>query len=476
MMKEINMINTARNREELFKKFKSKLNEDKFLTRQLVSFQANKTIPIFRWFKYKEGFSANFVSYYIEKFNLQGKKVLDPFAGIGTTLFAASEYGCEATGIELLPVGIYVMQQKAKLDEINLNELKRVMTGLWDKIATIPDYKTHIKHISITAGAFPDATEELLNKYLTYTDHLNNGIDYILNFAAFAVLEDISYTRKDGQYLRWDYRSNRELKQHFDKGKIEDFKSAINSKLTEIILDLSLQQDFTLFPKEKNYPKKAISILEGSCLYKLPNLPNNSFEFIITSPPYANRYDYTRTYALELIFLGNDDERIKHLRQQMLSCTVENKNKIKELYDFYVSKNRLNDYEQIINVFESNQALNEILTILETYKQEKKLNNNGILRLVKNYFFEMCFAIYEMARVLKNGGKIIMINDNVKYAGEEIPVDLILSDFAEKFGLSVESIFVLSQQKGNSSQQMGNHGRTPLRKCVYLWQKKWQKN
>ena len=83
----------------------------------------------------------------------------------------------------------------------------------------------------------------------------------------------------------------------------------------------------------------------------------------------------------------------------------------------------------------------------------------------------MCFVIYEMARVLDENGKIIMVNDNVKYAGEEIPVDLILSDFAEKFGLTVKNIFVLSQQKGNSSQQMGNHGRTPLRKCVYLWQK-----
>jgi hypothetical protein len=121
MMKEINMINTARNREELFKKFKSKLNEDKFLTRQLVSFQANKTIPIFRWFKYKEGFSANFVSYYIEKFNLQGKKVLDPFAWIGTTLFAASEYGCEATGIELFKGLYWVKSKKKRLLLMNVN-------------------------------------------------------------------------------------------------------------------------------------------------------------------------------------------------------------------------------------------------------------------------------------------------------------------------------------------------------------------
>lgn len=50
-------------------------------------------------------------------------------------------------------------------------------------------------------------------------------------------------------------------------------------------------------------------------------------------------------------------------------------------------------------------------------------------------------------------------------------MDLILSDFAETFGLSVRHIWTLGRGKGNSSQQMGNHGRTELRKCVYVWEK-----
>ncbi len=465
------MVDTTTNREQLLEKFEDKLTNDRCLTRQLVSFQANKTNPVYRWFKYKEGFSSNLVKYYIEKFNMQGKRVLDPFAGTGTTLFVASEYGCKATGIELLPVGAYVMQQKVNIDNINLQELKKTTENIWNKIEKINKPKTFINHIPITAGAFPDETEELLNKYLTFTDRLNSGIHSVLNFVVFTVLEDISYTRKDGQYLRWDYRSNRQLRQHFDKGKIDDLKTAINNKIDEIITDLSPKKSLTLFPEEKLYPQGKISVIEGSCLYELPELKDNSFDFIITSPPYANRYDYTRTYALELVFLGKNNEQVKDLRQKMLSCTVENKSKIEELYKFYQRNDRLSDYEKIIQVFESNKALTEILIILNKYKQEKKLNNNGVLRLVENYFLEMCFTIFEMARILDKNGKIVMVNDNVKYAGEEIPVDLILSDFAEKFGLSVENIFVLSQQKGNSSQQMGAHGRTPLRKCVYLWQK-----
>jgi predicted transcriptional regulator with HTH domain len=100
-----------------------------------------------------------------------------------------------------------------------------------------------------------------------------------------------------------------------------------------------------------------------------------------------------------------------------------------------------------------------------------KLNNNNIARMVKNYFLELCFVTYEMARITKSGGYCVMVNDNVRYAGEEIPVDLILSEFAENFGFNINKIFVLPKGKGNSSQQMGSHGRTEVRKCVYLWQK-----
>ena len=64
-----------------------------------------------------------------------------------------------------------------------------------------------------------------------------------------------------------------------------------------------------------------------------------------------------------------------------------------------------------------------------------------------------------------------MVNDNVQYAGEEVPVDLILSDLAERAGFKTKVIWVLERGKGNSSQQMGAHGRNELRKCAYVWQR-----
>lgn len=155
----------------------------------------------------------------------------------------------------------------------------------------------------------------------------------------------------------------------------------------------------------------------------------------------------------------------------MLSCTVENRDKRTQLEQYYTSLGRQQEFLKIDSVFLEQAALQEVLTILEVYRKEGKLNNVNISRMVRNYFYEMCFVIYELARIIKPGGIIAMVNDNVRYAGEEVPVDLILSNIAESFGLTTRYIWTLGRGKGNSSQQMGNHGRSELRKCVYIWEK-----
>jgi hypothetical protein len=91
--------------------------------------------------------------------------------------------------------------------------------------------------------------------------------------------------------------------------------------------------------------------------------------------------------------------------------------------------------------------------------------------MVRGYFYEMACVISESARVLKKGAHLIMVNDNVRYAGASISVDIILTELAERMGLVAEHILVLPNGKGNSSQQMGVHGREQLRKCVYVWRK-----
>lgn len=463
-------------REKLFERLSDKLEIAYQFNRQVVSFQANKKEPVYRWFKYKEGFSAILVKYFLEEYSVKPGKILDPFAGAGTTLFAAQEEGWESTGIELLPVGVFVMKARQSAKDVDLKKLKSVIEEFWSSHDNIkPTYA--LEHIAITKDAFSDETENYLNKYITFSNSCKDkNISTILKFAAFSILEEISFTRKDGQYLRWDHRSKRSLNgKPFDKGRILSFKEALNNKLIQIIQDLSgSNQTQTLFDSlaKLNFKEKPVNIFEGTCLEELPKMPSNEFDFVITSPPYCNRYDYTRTYALELVYLGLDNNEVRNLRQAMLSCTVENKEKLEDLENFYQSIDQPNTFNKVVETYNSCDAMREVNSILEEFNRIGELNNKNIARMVKNYFLEMAFVIFELSRVMKSGGYCAMVNDNVRYGGEEIPVDLILSEFAENFNFNIEKILVLPKGKGNSSQQMGKHGRTEIRKCVYLWKKK----
>ncbi len=467
-----------KDRKALYKKYESKIHVNQKLKRTLVSFQENKKTPFYGWFKYKEGFAANLVHYLLDELKCTEGTLLDPFAGAGAALFVANERNFSGIGIEVLPVGIFSMEARKALEKIDKTKLVKTISKLYSiDYSKYYDDKKDFPDIAITNGAFPTETKKELLGYINYCNkHVEDkNIRTIVLFASFCILESISFTRKDGQYLRWDHRSGRSPgKKSFDKGKILSFKEAIDKKFDQMIKDLNGEsnQDELFSSSCSANKEKPIKLLEGSCLEILPKLDSGSIDLVITSPPYCNRYDYTRTYALELMFLNCDSNRIKELRQTMLSCTVENKDKIAYLENLYSRNKNISAYKNIINVFNNQKALHEVLGILDGLSARRELNNGNIPKMVRNYFYEMCFTIFEISRLMRKGGYFVMVNDNVRYAGEEVPVDLILSDFAASFGFDIVNIWALPIGKGNSSQQMGLHGRSALRKCVYVWRKK----
>ena len=442
-----------------------RLQVDTSLTRALVSFQANKSRSIYRWFKYKEAFSASLVEHLLKRYRISSGKIIDPFAGIGTALFVAGGLGMKAEGIELLPIGQTVIKTKHLIDwqltDVHIEHIVYWRDKCpWLKGKTI----IPINELRITRGAYPAETSEKIGRFLALLEQEEEQVKAILLFALLCILESVSYTRKDGQYLRWDYRSGRcQGNKRFDKGEILSFDKAITNKLNDILMDLR-SPDFPddLFATTRS--KSDIKLHSGSCLDILPRLKAGSYDCLITSPPYCNRYDYTRTYALELALLGVGEQGLSKLRQEMLSCTVENR--AKDLLAFN------KEWKPALKAAEKQPLLQSILAYLDSQRELDLLNNNGIPRMVRGYFYEMACVIYESARVLKQDAFLIMVNDNVRYAGVGISVDIILSEIAEQLGFKPLQILVLPNGKGNSSQQMGVHGREVLRKCVYIWRKK----
>ena len=313
-------------------------------------------------------------------------------------------------------------------------------------------------HVRITEAAFPNETESAIARARAFIDTVeDDAVRALLNLACMTVLEAVSYTRKDGQYLRWDYRAGRSLRSRVDKGPIHPFPQALGSRLFEMAQDIG--------PLRQEFGGGSPEFLTGSSLELLRDMPDESVDMVITSPPYANRYDYTRTYALELAWLGYNQQDFLDLRQRMLSATVENKPKWEWLCHTYSEHPAF--LRDAINMYQNQPAIHEVLGILREHIAE--LGNRHVIRLIEGYFLEMAVIVTELGRITRPGGTVVMVNDNVQYHGEEVPVDLVLSDFAEQSGFACEEIWALPRGKGNSSQQMRRFGRREIRKCVYKW-------
>ena len=429
------------------------------LTRKIVSFQDNKSRPFYRLFKYKEAFSAALVEYLLSRYRIKGP-VLDCFAGAGTALFSCAGLGLDADGIDILPSNISCFEGGLALRQMSGAELSSL--AAWKDRKTWSGARSEgVNTLRISARAYPPETEIEISKFFSALQNTPRRMRKVLLFALISVLESVSYTRKDGQFLRWDNRSGRDLKNIFNKGRIPSFSAAVGEKISGMMEDAVSGGD-SLFAK---YPAKPAPcrMVEGSCLEIMPAEPDEKYGAVITSPPYCNRYDYTRTYALELALLGTTETELSALRQSMLSCTVENRPK---------NLSKLNArWGRAVGIAAKQPLLNEIVACLRNMRGNKQLNNNGIPRMVEEYFKEMACVIWECFRVLKPGGKMLMVNDNVRYGGINISADLILSDIARRAGFRVSEILVLPRGKGNSSQQMGEFGRSELRKCVYFWEK-----
>lgn len=462
----------------LYAKYRARITAHHGLDRVLVSFQGNRRAPFYHWYTYREGFSEALVTTLLAALGCHPARLLDPFAGVGTALFAGSGLGWRTTGIELLPLGVAAIRARQGAYSVEAERILRCADTLAHlHLADFYDPAYALPPLAIASGAYPAEEEAALVGLRAYCRRYvdDDALRTLLLYATLCVLEDISYTRKDGQFLRWDAASGRSQARHpFRKGRIVPLREALPRRLRQIAATLDDHPEQLYLFGDGPLPYAArppIDVLEGSCLDLLPRFPAGSFECVMTSSPYGNRYDYTRIYALELAFLGCDGERVKLLRQAMLSCTVENREKRSALENAYRFLGRERDFRQIEAVYRAQEALAEVVANLEMRRDEHLLNNGSIIRLIRNYFFELCCVIHELERLLTPGGLVVMVNDNVRYAGVEVPVDLILCSMAEACGFEVRHIWILDSGKGNSSQQMGRHGREELRKGVYVWEK-----
>ena len=163
-------------------------------------------------------------------------------------------------------------------------------------------------------------------------------------------------------------------------------------------------------------------IFEESATTMEISTPKESVDLVLFSPPYANCFDYTKIYYLELWFGGfidstqaQKDIRMKSLRSHCHATWPD------RYTDFHLTE--LND---------------EILPFLS----KQKLWTPRIPDMLNGYFADMEETLRQIYTVLKPGGHCSIVVSNSAYAGVIIPTDVLLAKIGRRLGFTVTNIDV----------------------------------
>jgi site-specific DNA-methyltransferase (cytosine-N4-specific) len=418
-------------RQRLEGKYTNIIRED-FSFGRIVSFVGNKSIPLLRLYRFKEAFAFNFVERFLSYFKTsKDDYVFDPFVGMGTTLYASMLRGIPSIGIDKLPIAAFIAQTLPRFLSIKSGELKSTFEKLKHTVLTVKPADVALD-VPIMKIAFTNENLLTLRKWKAAIDSLESPYKEIFLLLLFSILEQCSFTSKDGQFLRIK-RNKRPVRP----------EEALYMKVLEAEQDLIIVKHL-LMTEDVCYPEVYEGDARDLSFINFKRRPT----IVITSPPYPNRYDYTRTYCLELCFhfVKNFDE-LKSIRFSILRSHIESK----------VESNEK----------PSHPAIAEAVEILNN----KELNNPRIPHMLTAYFNDMKKVIEQWSIILARNSKVAMVIDNVRFEGELIPTDLIFSEMAEDVGFQVREIIV-SRYKGNSSQQMKKYGKVPVRESIVVWELK----
>jgi hypothetical protein len=144
-------------------------------------------------------------------------------------------------------------------------------------------------------------------------------------------------------------------------------------------------------------------------------------DLIITSPPYANRYDCTRMFAPELYFLSNIDEGedISILKKDILASNV--------VTDF------IGFDQELIFIKKISPKTFEFLINVEKKKREKE--KSYYLRYFTKYYLKLFRTFDNLLSFLHRDGKMYIVVQNNIHRGELNATDDFIIDFFQKKGL-----------------------------------------
>ncbi|VVB67034.1 Modification methylase MjaII [Candidatus Norongarragalina meridionalis] len=394
------------------------VNREEF--QRLVSPVPDRDKPRYSWHAFKHSYSKELVDKIIDEFGIpEDGRVLDPFCGGGTTLLACKERNLEAVGYDILPFSVFL--SNVKTTDFEAEKLEKALSTF-----RVIRTSNELPDVKIVDKAFTPAVQETIMGIKTWIETLPNKkeAEFFL-LALLTTVDKVSRATKSGGFLRI-------VKKSQTQNRTVNVFLETSRKMIEDVKKLPL--------KEKSGAKAHLGDAR-----KIPK--RGKYDAVITSPPYPNRHDYTRIYALELLTaFTNSNKELKELRYRTLRSHVEARETI-------VAKG----YSQP-----------QLLTYKLDELGKRKMNNSQIIPMLEGYFEDMYLVLKQIKRDLKKGGRAALVVSNVRYEGVSIPVDEILAEIGVKAGLKNASI-LKARDRGNSSQQMEKYSREPARESIIVW-------
>jgi 16S rRNA G966 N2-methylase RsmD len=386
----------------------------------LVVPNGNATTGVHRWFSIKESFSADLLETLLWYLGLQerrGLRVLDCFAGAGTTVVSAMEDGSARPGrigrvgaIEQNPFLHLVVRAKAGAFSSDKAQLRRFRDDV--AFGPLPGAVDELPELSAfhEPAYFPG---ERLRRLLGYRDVVRlAALVQPLEDAALVALagcvEPISRLRKDGRALRYEK----------DKVVATDARAVYVRALDRVLRDLdgSSPVKATVVHGDGRQPDKAF---------------RGQFDLVVFSPPYPNNIDYTEVYKLEAWFLGFYESQ-KDFRAQRLR-TVRSHPSVKFAERSFASELGLADA--------FNGVVDPILDAVPSDRYEHQRQ-----RMVRGYFDDMLRTLAGVRRRLAEGGTVAVVVGNSLHghAGQTLLVaaDVVIAELGRLVGLDPVAILV----------------------------------
>ena len=391
------------------------------------AFTENRTSGIHRWVPWIAGFSAAFVTEAVEKHAPQGGLVVDPFAGVGTTLLETIRRGVayEAIGFEINPYAAFAAATKLEAVSLRVAEVRHAL----DCFRNEAPAATPSAEPAGFRSRIPFYSPRVLSKVLRALGWIQQ-----LKSPSLRQLFLLAFGSVMIKFSNYSYEPSLTSRPAVGKPLVEDADvyGSVREKLEQMLGDIAQFQG--------NCPALARgTVCPRSWTTAEEIIDEGSIRLIVTSPPYANNYHYLRNTRPQMYWLGfanspKDFNAVENGSFGKFWQTVRELPPIPLNFDF--------------------PELEATLETLRTLNTQKGVyGGGGWANYLATYFNDSYEFLRRVGRLLAPGGVAVIVIGNSIVQGLDIRTDEVFARLAESddVRLSVESLEVARKKRvGNS--------------------------